>query len=617
MPSAGRASRVFFIAGLLAALTAAALPKTTSVGGPATGPMFGFSPTDSAGEVALEQRFDGALDPSELRAWLKTLSAEPNHVGSPHDKANAELVRDLLRQWGWDARIEEFEVLYPTLKHHTLELVSPTHFTASLTEPPVAGDATSTRTDGLPPYNEYGADGDVTGELVYLNYGMPEDYLALARRGIDVKGRAPLPRWSRDGKQIVYAKGREIWLADSDGTNQKELISLSGDAGSLRFSPDGAHLRFTVKGALYEVQSDGKNLHELVPDWLTSEQKCCGVWTPDGRYYVFVSTNGNNSQLYALPEPRWPFHRRLLPDKLTSGPMMFRFGVPTSDGKMFLADGFMPRSELVRYDDHAKGFVPFLSGISVDFVDFSRDGKWVVYVTVPDGALWRSRTDGSERLHLTSSLNFALLPHWSPDGTQVVYTDTSGEYWRTMLISAQGGESTVMYPEKQSQVDANFSPDGKHIAFGRYPLTREKPDVFDIRIFDLDSKQVMVVPGSEGLYAPRWSPDGTYLAGLSIDNKKLVIYDFRTQRWSDWITGVGIISTPIWSRDSKSLYFDNLSGEHPGYRRVKLGETHSEFLVDLSNLKRSWWSGITPDNIPMFSRDISTDEIYALELELP
>jgi N-acetylated-alpha-linked acidic dipeptidase len=197
MPSAGRASRVFFIAGLLAALTAAALPDTTSIGGPATGSMFGFSPTDSAGETALEQRFDAALDPAELRGWLKTLSAEPNHVGSPHDKANAELVRDLLRHWGWDARIEEFEVLYPTLKHHTLELVSPTHFTASLTEPPVAGDATSTRTDGLPPYNEYGADGDVTGELVYLNYGMPEDYLALARRGIDVKGKIVITRYGK------------------------------------------------------------------------------------------------------------------------------------------------------------------------------------------------------------------------------------------------------------------------------------------------------------------------------------------------------------------------------------------------------------------------------------
>jgi len=159
--------------------------------------LFGFSTADGARELSLEQRFDAALDPADLRAWLKTLSAEANHVGAPHDKANAELVRDLFRQWGWDARIEEFEVLYPTLKQHSLELVAPTRFTASLKEPPVEGDATSTRTDGLPPYNEYGADGDVTGELVYLNYGMPEDYRALARRGIDPKGKIVIARYGK------------------------------------------------------------------------------------------------------------------------------------------------------------------------------------------------------------------------------------------------------------------------------------------------------------------------------------------------------------------------------------------------------------------------------------
>ena len=96
---------------------------------------FGFGAADGSRELALEQRFDAALDPADLRAWLQTLSAEPNHVGAPHDKANAEYVRALFQHWGWDARIEVFEVLYPTLKQHSLELVAPTHFTASLTEP--------------------------------------------------------------------------------------------------------------------------------------------------------------------------------------------------------------------------------------------------------------------------------------------------------------------------------------------------------------------------------------------------------------------------------------------------------------------------------------------------
>ena len=194
-----RGSWVVFISASLAALGTAASSGADAPGSAnaQSAAPFGFGAAEGARELALEQRFDGALDPSELRGWLKTLSAEPNHVGSPHDKANAEYVRDLFKQWGWDAHIEVFDVLYPTLKQHTLELVAPTRFTASLTEPPVEGDATSARTDGLPPYNEYGADGDVTGDLVYLNYGMPEDYRALARRGIDVKGKIVITRYGK------------------------------------------------------------------------------------------------------------------------------------------------------------------------------------------------------------------------------------------------------------------------------------------------------------------------------------------------------------------------------------------------------------------------------------
>ena len=130
-----RGACCLLVATLAALSTAAgAVPGGTPV-------LFGFDADGSARQQALEQRFDAELDPADLRAWLKNLASEANQVGSPHDKANAELVRDQFRQWGWDAQIEEFDVLYPTPKHHTLELVAPTKFTASLTEPPIAGDA--------------------------------------------------------------------------------------------------------------------------------------------------------------------------------------------------------------------------------------------------------------------------------------------------------------------------------------------------------------------------------------------------------------------------------------------------------------------------------------------
>lgn len=157
--------------------------------------LFGFPPALMAAQSALEERFDAAIDPGDLSGWLKTMASAPNQVGSPHDKTNAEFVRDQFRAWGWQADIETFDVLYPTLVSHTLELVGPTHYKAKLREPPVTGDATSHRMDGMGPYNVYGADGDVTADLVYVNHGMKADYDELARHGVDVRGRIVIARY--------------------------------------------------------------------------------------------------------------------------------------------------------------------------------------------------------------------------------------------------------------------------------------------------------------------------------------------------------------------------------------------------------------------------------------
>jgi N-acetylated-alpha-linked acidic dipeptidase len=158
--------------------------------------MLGFSTSGAATQQSLEQRFDAQLDPADLRSWLKQMSSGPNQVGAPHNKANAEFMLAKFREWGWDAHIETFSVLYPTPKKVALQLLGPKPYTAVLREPAVAGDATSNIRDGtLPPYNVYGGDGDVTAELVYANYGMPDDYKDLARRGIDVRGKIVITRY--------------------------------------------------------------------------------------------------------------------------------------------------------------------------------------------------------------------------------------------------------------------------------------------------------------------------------------------------------------------------------------------------------------------------------------
>ena len=181
----------------------------------------GFAPAAVAGELDLEQRFDADLSAAELSEWMQRMAAEPNHVSSPHDKANAEWQLSKFKEWGWDAAIESFSVLYPTPKEELVELIAPTHFKAKLSEPPVEGDpATQHNKDGLPPYNEYGADGDVTGEVVYVNYGMPDDYKELERQGVSVKGKIALTRygagWRGLKPKLAYEHGAVGCLIYSD-----------------------------------------------------------------------------------------------------------------------------------------------------------------------------------------------------------------------------------------------------------------------------------------------------------------------------------------------------------------------------------------------------------------
>jgi len=285
------------------------------------------------------------------------------------------------------------------------------------------------------------------------------------------------------------------------------------------------------------------------------------------------------------------------------------------------AEGVQSRGELVRYESRSRHFAPFLSGISAGELDFSRDGKWVAYVSYPERTLWRSRLDGRENQQLTYAPVTAFLPRWSPDGAQIAYVDLqSGRPWKIFLISAQGGTPQRLLAENETFSDPTWSPDGKRICFGRSPYTTAS--IKKIEVLDLRSKQVSAIPGSDNLYSPRWSPDGQYLAALSADSKKLLLYDFKTQKWTNWIDEPGAIGFPTWSRDGRYVYYDNTSTEKSAFLRAKVGQTRSELLIDLKDLRRygkyGWaWSGLAPDDSALLVRDVSTDEIYSLELELP
>jgi serine/threonine protein kinase/Tol biopolymer transport system component len=425
--------------------------------------------------------------------------------------------------------------------------------------------------------------------------------------------------WSRDGQQLVFPKGTALYLAKADGTAPHQLVSVAGTPFAARFSPDGGRIRFSLENqanttALWEVRTNGSNLHQLLEGWHTPPNQCCGRWTEDGRYYVFQ----DGSDIFALAEASSIFRGTAhTPVQLTTGPVQYAAATPDVSGKKLFVQGVQPRAELVRYDSAAKQFVPFLQGISAGDVDFSRDGKWVTYVSLPDLTLWRSRVDGSDKLQLAPAA--AALPRWSPDGTQIAYHSAEfGKPWKIFLVSAQGGPPEELLPEKVAELDATWSADGSQLAFGR--LSYMDTENAEIYLVDVKTRKVSTVPGSRGLYSPRWSPDGRYLSAVAVEaSKKLMLFDFRSQKWSEWSSEDDNFDYGQWSRDSRYFYWDNF-GTNPKCRRIKLGEHRPEDLFSINGLRRfagtfGSWSGQAPDDSRLFVRDVSTQDIYALDVD--
>jgi len=210
-------------------------------------------------DAALFARFDASIRPDDLRDWMKLLAAEPNHVGSPHDKANAEWILSRFKSWGWDAHIESFDVLYPTPIHETLEMIAPHHFKATLQEPPIPGDTSArAKEPALPAYLVYQGDGDVQGGLVYVNYGMKEDYDTLERLGVSVKGRIVIARYGHGWRglkpKLAYEHGAIGCIIYSDPQDDGYGEEAVYPAGPMR-PPHGIQ-----RGSVEDDEFDGDPL---------------------------------------------------------------------------------------------------------------------------------------------------------------------------------------------------------------------------------------------------------------------------------------------------------------------------------------------------------------------
>jgi Tol biopolymer transport system component/DNA-binding winged helix-turn-helix (wHTH) protein len=434
--------------------------------------------------------------------------------------------------------------------------------------------------------------------------------------------------WSPDGKSVVFSTGNgDVIVVSSDGTGSHRLANVAYQSDSFfaqrtAWSPDGKTIRFDRNNKIYEVKADGSGLGLFLPDWHPSSARCCGRWTPNGDSFEFLLFDPPTStefemqpatQIWALEEPRGLFARSRVPVQLTSGPTRWGRPVPSRDGKKIYAMGATQYGELSRFDEKSGRMEPYLGGISAEGVSFSPDGRFIAYVSFPEGILWRADRDGSHRVQLTDPPLYPSMPRWSPDGDQILFfaakeNDTAKSY----IVSSQGGAPRPILPEDNgSEANPDWSPNGRRIVFDSW--TGNAPE---IRIVDVASGKVSTLPGSEDEWSPRWSPDGRFIAALGAGASNLTIFDVETQRWS--VVQREEIGLPAWSRDGRFLYFLSIN-DGRGVFRIRPTGGKVERVVDLKEFHATgvfgYWMGLDPDDVPMLLRDVGGIEIYALDLE--
>jgi Tol biopolymer transport system component len=419
-----------------------------------------------------------------------------------------------------------------------------------------------------------------------------------------------------DGR-ILFCLGNDIFVAEKDGSQPRKLLSVDGFPVEPSVSPDGERLVFTVWSPAHrpvsidEARADGSGLHLLLSN-SPAERLCCARWTPDGRYIVYHNRHEGRTDLWVLPMQTGLLHRSVSPVQLTNGPLSYRSAVSSRDGKQIFAVGIEARGELVRYDANSKQFLPLLPGVYAFDPSYSADGQWVAYTAYPDHALWRSRSDGSDPLQLTFPPGQVGGPSISPDGKQVAYINSAGAI---CVIGMDGGSPPTIVEKDGSW--PHWSLDGSLLVFTDRDASRH------IHVLDLRTGKSSLVPGPAGLENPQWVGDDRLVAGTE-DHTKLMVFDIETQQWSELVsfTAPGYLVNWIHSPDYRSVDYTT-GGTDPMLLNVRLADRRVETITSLKGLHRATGPAgnteisVAPDGSPVFTRDIGTQEIYALTVKWP
>jgi DNA-binding winged helix-turn-helix (wHTH) protein/Tol biopolymer transport system component len=437
--------------------------------------------------------------------------------------------------------------------------------------------------------------------------------------------------WSPDGQSIAYSQEGALFVARDDGQEPRKLFSAAQLIEYLRWSPDGKSLSFTLRSAatgarsLWEITADGHDPHPANWGWKPrpghwGEGECCGDWSPDGKYFVFRSVHDGVASLWAVRERRdWIHKGGGLPVQLYTSPD--HIGQPrfSADGKKIFFVDYQERRELVRYDSSRNLFVPYLNGIPARHLSFSRDGQWVAYKNETDGSLWRSRSDGTQALRLTFPPLEVLHSTWSPNGKSIVFGANGSLY----KIPSEGGQPEALPPQGAGATQPSWSADGRSLLFVGWKMSEPEGHQSSIYLLDLSTRQIQIVPGSEGFEGPQWSPDDKYAAAADKKDRKLMLFDFARRQWSELADGIPYGWGIRWSADGRYVYYQHMhAGEEQPIFRVRLSDHRVEQITSSRQILRAdvlsySMTGLTPDDSPLASLVRRNSDVYALQLDLP
>jgi Tol biopolymer transport system component/DNA-binding winged helix-turn-helix (wHTH) protein len=435
-----------------------------------------------------------------------------------------------------------------------------------------------------------------------------------------------------DGAKITFNAADGIYLCERNGSDVEKLVSLPGRSAHPAWSKDGRRLRFTLYddtsggSTIWEVTADGKNPHPVFRSWAQAGHERCGRWSADGRYFFFESTQAGLQTVWVVrdSEDSWlPEIRQ--PVQLTFGPNGYGTPVPDAAGRSVYVWGGQEHREVVRYDAAHQTFQPMLPNLKFGYFAYSPDGSQLAYEYA--GAMWRSRSDGSEPYPILQ--DYAGLHHigWSPDGKQILFgggrRGESASHFFAM--PAEGGVPRQIHLASGAS-EPVWSADGLSIIFFRWLSTGvTPPEQSGVYKMDLQTSQTTRIPGSENLVHVLPSPDGRFLAAVSEPRSgqlsRLKIFDFATERWMEVARGT-LLSGHAWSHDSRFFYYqDLLSPEEPIFR-YDLSTAKTERVMDFAALlhagvMRCGFIGFAPDESILAVTTRGEGDIYRIDLDLP